>query len=184
MTAVHKLISRALAPVGALMALGLILASSADANGRVARLITQQAGPYEVALGTIPNRPVVGVLHMTMTISDSSTDTPVLNADVTVVGTGPNVQAAEIGPLKAQNNPTDPVFYDISTTVDRAGIWSFNISVDADAGEGQTEFAIDVQTANPLVKILTWATVVVFLALVALGVMPALRQRRRRGKRG
>ena len=183
MSATHRLQPRALVLAGALAALGLILTSPVGANGRVARLITQQAGPYEVALGSIPDRPVVGALHMTMTVSESAAQALVLDADITVVGTGPDAEASEIGPLRAQNSPTNPAFYDISTTVDRVGIWSFNVSVDAGAGVGQTEFAIDVQTANPLFKILTWITVVGFLALVAMGVMPVLRQRRRRGRR-
>ena len=182
MSVVHMLLSRALVTVSALVVLGLILISPTEANGRVTGLITQQAGPYEIALGTIPDRPVVGALHMTMTISDSSTQTPVLDADISVVGTGPGATEIELGPLRAQNNPTDPAFYDVNTTVDRVGIWSFNVSVDADAGEGQTDFVIDVQTANLLVKIMTWAWVAVFLAIVGLAVIPVIRQRRRRGR--
>lgn len=163
----------------------LVLPAAANANGRVAKFITQVAGPYEIALGTIPDTPVVGNLHLTMTVTDTLSNTLVLDAEVTVTGTGPEGNGVEIGPLVAQNNPTSPAFYDITTSVDRIGIWTLTVSVSSDLGDASTDFALKVQTRNPISRVLTWVTVLVFLALVGLGLLPFLRQRgrRRRQKR-
>ena len=87
---------RALIPFSILAALALVWAGlasgfppQAHANGRVAELQKKQAGPYEIALGTIPGTPIVGTLHMTMTVSDLASGAFLLDARVTATGTGP-----------------------------------------------------------------------------------------------
>ena len=154
------------------------------ANGRVARFINRTAGPYEVALGTIPDTPVVGSLHLTMTIAEASSGESMLNAEVTVVGSGPDTEAVEIGPLTAQPNPVDPLFYDINTSVDRVGVWTFTVAVRADPGEGSADSQLKVEKPGALTKYLTWVTVIVFFALIGLGLLPYLRERGRRKMAG
>jgi hypothetical protein len=156
------------------------LPSTAHANGRVTELQKKQAGPYEIALGTIPATPIVGTLHLTMTVSDRASGAFLLDARVSVTGTGPGGQVPEIGPLEAENNPISPNFYDASTVVDRVGVWTFTVSIGGDLGEASTDFTLSVETPNPLFRALTWITVVVFFALVGLGLLPLIRQRSRR----
>jgi len=178
---------RALIPFSILAALALVWAGlasgfppQAHANGRVAELQKKQAGPYEIALGTIPGTPIVGTLHMTMTVSDLASGAFLLDARVTATGTGPGAGAPEIGPLEAQNNPTSPNFYDINTSVDRVGVWTFMISISGELGEATTDFVLDVKSPNPLFRAITWITVAVFFALVVLGLIPFIRQQSRR----
>lgn len=156
---------------------------AAHANGRVGEFVTRVAGPYEIALGTIPDPPVVGSLHLTMTVADSTSRVPILDADVTVTGSGPVSDAVEIGPLETQRSPTTPLFYDVSTSVDRVGTWIFTVSVVGDLGEAATDFALKVETANPAYRVVTWVTIVAFFAVLGLGLLPLLRKRGKRGKR-
>ena len=149
------------------------------ANGRVGQLVRQIAGPYEIALGTIPDRPVVGVLHLTLTVSDAAAEAPILDADVTVAARGPDGDANEIGPLPAQNSARDPVFYDVSTEVDRIGAWTFTVSVSSDLGDASADFVLEVRNPNPILEIFTWVTVVVFVAVIGLAILPFIRGRRR-----
>jgi len=149
------------------------------ANGRVGQLVRQIAGPYEIALGTIPDKPVVGILHLTLTVSDAATKAPVLDADVTVAARGPDGDADEIGPLPAQNSARDPVFYDVSTAVDRIGAWTFTVSISSDLGDTSSDFVLQVRNSNPTLEIFTWVTVVVFVAVIGLAILPFLRGRRR-----
>ena len=157
--------------------------SAASANGRVAKFIRQEAGPYGISLGTIPDTPVVGPLHLTMNIIDLSSSTFVRDAQVTVATTGPDSNSTEIGPLMAENNLLDPNFYDVTTSVDRVGTWTLTVSVSSELGNASSDFAIEVKRANPFFGIFTWVTVLVFFAVVGLGLLPYLRERGRRRKR-
>ena len=74
-----------------------LLPSEAWANGRVAQFVRQVAGPYEIALGTVPNQPVVGPLHMTMTVTEVASDEPMLDAEVVVTGVGPEPEPGRGG---------------------------------------------------------------------------------------
>ncbi len=168
------------------MALAAVLATaqpSAHANGRALRFITQTAGPYQIAAGTIPSPPVVGFMHLTMEITDKDAKTPVLGADVIVTGTGPGENKPAIGPMQAAVSPTDIGFYDINTNVDEVGPWTFNVAISGQLGQAESDFVIEVETANPLVRVFTWVTIVVFLAVVGLGLLPLIRQRARRRER-
>ena len=153
---------------------------AAHANSRVGELVRRTAGPYEIALGTIPDRPVVGLLHATMTVADLSSGRFVLDADVTVTGRGPEGEAIEIGPLEVRNNPTDSTFYEVNARVDRVGTWTFTVSVSSDLGQASADFAIKVRTESPIFKLLTWVTAAVFFALVGLGLLPYIRGKSKR----
>ena len=161
----------------AFLAAIMSLPSDARANGRVAEFVRQVAGPYEIALGTVPNQPVVGALHMTMTVTEVSSEKLVLDGEVVVTGVGPEpepgVEAVDVGPIEAQVN-------DVNTSVDRAGAWTFEVDVTAGPGDASTEFAIEVKKASGAFRLLTWVTVLVFFALVGLGLLPMIRERGRR----
>ena len=157
--------------------------SQAHANGRVVDFQRQTAGPYEIALGTIPSPPIVGALHLTVTVTTVETGTPVIHAAIEVSGTGPGEEAPKVGPVSASNNPTDPVFYDATTEVDRLGLWTFTVTVDAEPGTASADFVLEVAESNPLLQLITWVTVVVFFALVGLGLYPFIRDRLRNSER-
>ena len=157
--------------------------ATAHANGRVIRFETYTAGPYRLAVGTIPDNPVVGNLHVTMTITAGSDEQPILDAEVSVSGVGPETDAVEIGPLRAEHNADDPAFYDINTFVDRQGEWQFTVSVSGPHDEGETQVPIEVTTQSPLIGIVTIMALVAFLAALGFSLRAFLRERSRGRRR-
>jgi hypothetical protein len=164
----------------------LVSASLVYANGRVLELKKHTAGPYEIAAGTIPGTPVVGAFHMTMNVTDTANNAPIIDANVIVSAVGPvDPEDPEsgptiLGPLEAKNSPTDPIFYDINTVVGKEGTWMFTVDVNAGLGEASTEFPIEVTTANPITGIVTLITLLTFVTILGLSVRAYLRERGRR----
>ena len=73
----------------ALIAVVHIAASQVSANGRVVEFDRRIAGEYEIALGKIPPSPIVGNFYLSILLTESATETPVLGADVVVTAVGP-----------------------------------------------------------------------------------------------
>ena len=167
--------------------LALVVEGRAYANGRVVRFVRQVAGPYEIALGTIPPTPAPGALHLTMTVANASSKSYVLDAEIAVTGKSPESDSSGLGPLSATHNPEDPTFYDINTTVDREGTWLFTVAVSSDLGEASADFPIEVRKANPLAGIATLLLLVALLTIIGLSAWTYLRdwgKTRKRKKRG
>ena len=153
----------------------------AAANGSVVSYETQRAGPYEVRLGTIPEFPTVGSLHLSITVSAILPDdtVPVLDATVTVTGSGPNSTAAELGPVSLRSNPFNLAFYETNVEVDRIGVWTFAVNVSADQGEASTSFDVTVVEANTFAGIATLAFLLVLLVIIGLAFRSYLKKRPR-----
>ena len=143
----------------------------------------QTAGPYEIALGTIPSPPTVGALHLSITVTDMAREAPVLDALVTVLGTGPGEATPRTGPVEASNSPTDPVYYEATAPVESLGPWTFTVTVDGEPGTASANFVLEVVELNPILEVITWVTVLLFFALVGLGLFPFVRDRLRRSRR-
>ena len=151
-------------------------------NGRVIRFDRQIAGPYEVALGTVPDSPSVGALHITLTIADVSTQEYLLDAVVVVEGAGPESGAA-IGPFRAEKNLDDPRFYDVNTAVDVEGGWLVTVRIDASLGEAVAEFPIEVRSSSPIAGVATLLVLLAFLTILGLSLRAYLGERRGRRRR-
>ena len=167
----------------ALLVAALAAPSEARANGRIIEFQRQTVGPYEIALGTIPTPPRVGVLHLSVTLTDVAAQSPVVDAAVTLTGSGPGDPPAAAGPVEAENRPTDLIYYDASATVETPGEWSFTVEVDSGLGPASADFTLEVVESSPLVELFTWVTVTMFFALVGLGLFPLLRKAIRRRRR-
>ena len=176
----RRLLAVWLIAVAAMLAVPL---ATAHANGRVIVFEDHTAGPYRLAVGTIPENPVVGNLHVTMTITAPPGDELILDAEVSVSGSGPESQDVEIGPLAAEHNAADPSYYDINTFVDRQGEWRFSVTVNGPRGEGMTDFPIEVGTRSPLIGIVTILALVAFLAALGYSLRAFLRERSRGRRR-
>jgi hypothetical protein len=157
----------------------VLLAGPVLANGRVQRFVTQSVGPYTLQIGTIPETPVVGNLHLTISIADETNGAYIFDAVVTVAGAGPEVDTPELGPFVAEKNPLDPTFYDINTSVDRVGIWSFTIDISGELGDISTEIDIVVESVSPVAGIVTLVALVAFLLVLGLSVRAFLKQQRK-----
>lgn len=167
-------------------AIGLLVLAAGPvlANGRVQRFVTQSAGPYTLAIGTIPETPVVGNLHLTMSVADEASGAYILDAVVTVAGAGPAVDTPELGPFVAEKNPLDPTFYDINTSVDREGIWKFTIDISGELGDVSTEIDIEVSSVSPVAGIVALVALLAFLLVLGLSVRAFLKQQRKASGRG
>ena len=161
----------------------LLSAGEVEANGQVRRFMDQDAGPYTISLGTLPQTPVLGSLHLTMTVVERSSGAFIMDAQVTVTGRGPGEEAVEMGPLVASNNSIDPTFYDTNTTVEREGTWVFTVGVTSDLGQAAAEFAVEVTRASPVTGIVTILGLLAFLTVLGLSVRVFLRQQTRGGGR-
>ena len=167
----------------AIALLALPLADSAEANGRVIRFERREAGQYEVGLGTFPASPGVGLLHLTLEITDRASATFVPDATLIVTGTGPESNEADIGPLEVQRSLSDSPFYEVSTSVDREGTWLFNVSVSGDLGDGSADFFIEVRNASPLVGLATLLVMVLLLVVLGLSFRAYLKEGAKGGRR-
>jgi hypothetical protein len=166
-----------------LMVVGSSLPIVAYANGRVTDFERKTAGPYEIALGTVPPSPLVGSLHFTIAITEVATNALVLDAQIVVVGTGPESSGNEIGPIVAVNNLQDPSSYDVNTVVDREGIWVFTMTIIDSDGEHSAAFQVEVKNASPITGILTLGVLVAFLVIFGLSIRASLGGRRKRSKK-
>ena len=174
--------------ISLLLAAGLVvfiasLPTIVQANGRVTNFQKKIAGPYEIGLGTIPPSPSVGNLHLALTVTDPATNSPVLDANVELVGTGPDSTEIEIGPTIAANSTQDPTYYEVNTSVGREGMWLFTTTITDADGEHSADFQVEVKNASPITGILTMVILVVFLIIFGLSIRAALGGRRRRRKR-
>ena len=151
-----------------LIVFSALLPSSVRANGRVVDFEKRIAGPYEIAMVTIPANPTVGDVHLTMTITDVSSATFVLDADVKVTAVSPNSNAAKIGPLEAPSNPYDPAFYDVSAPVGRVGVWTFTVLVTGELGDASADFPIEASEVNPITGIFTLIALVAIIIVLGL----------------
>lgn len=171
-----------------LLAAGLAVVAASlpavvQANGRVTNIQKKMAGPYEIGLGTIPPSPSVGNLHLALTVTDPSTETPVLDAKVALQGTGPDSTEIEIGPTIAANSVQDPTYYEVNTSVSREGVWLFTTTITDSDGEHSTEFQVEVKNASPITGILTLVVLVAFLIIFGLSIRASLGGKRRRRKK-
>ena len=158
----------------------LILPPAAFANGRTSKFMKKEVGPYEISLGTIPDTPVLGQLHLVMTVIDLSSNTFVQNAQIAVVARSPDSDSVVIGPLIAETNSQAPTFYDVSISVEEEGVWTFTVSVRSSLDSVSTDFELLIKKRNPFFSAINWISVAFFATVIGLGLLPYLRERYKR----
>lgn len=126
---------------------------------------TQIAEPYEISLGTVPEPPLVGPVHFSVKLVDSANNIPISNATLNITGTGPGDNRPSVRSTEISNNPLDPDYYDTRMVLDRAGKWTFTVSVSHKIGSASAKFPLDVKNPNPVIGI---ATLVVFISLLGI----------------
>lgn len=154
-----------------------IFVATVQANGRVGRFDRQLAGPYEIGLGTIPATPGVGNLHLTVSVADAVSKVYITGADVVVTASEPG--AGEIGPLNAYDSLQGVGFYDVNTSVDMEGMWTFTVAVSSEIGDASVPFEIEVKNANPVAGVVTLVVLVALLTVIGLSVRTLISDRGR-----
>lgn len=98
-------------------------------------------GPFVIGVRILPLQPVVGQLHVTITVDLLETGDPVEDARIRITARHSQGEGeAQFSP--ALNIPTQRQFYDANFHIDYGGAWDFEVEVKSDAGEGTVETPI------------------------------------------
>ncbi|MDA1256830.1 MAG: hypothetical protein O3C10_03185 [Chloroflexi bacterium] len=126
------LVASAIALLAALFA---TVPDNAGAHGDGTEIFRQVDGPFVIAVRILPLQPLVGQLHLTITVDLLETGEPVEDARIRVTG---RIQEGGATPLfsPALNIPTERKYYDANFDIEDDGIWNFEVEVSSDAGEG------------------------------------------------
>ena len=108
----------------------------AQAHGSGTEIFRQVDGPFVIAVRILPLQPLVGKLHITVTVDLLETGEPVEDARIRITA------RHQMGSATPQfspglNIPTDRRFYDANFDIDDAGVWDFEVDVASDEGEGR-----------------------------------------------
>ena len=107
----------------------------AAAHGNGTEIFRQTDGPFVIAVRILPLQPLVGQLHLTVTVDLLETGEPVEDARVRVIGRLRDGDAeAQFSP--GLNLPTERRYYDANFEVEDDGLWDFEVEVTTDAGQG------------------------------------------------
>ena len=135
---------------------------TALSNGDSVEIYRERGGGYEMVVGVLPERPTVGVVHVTITLLDAESGDPVSDARVVVVAYD------ELGNARYQaravNTPAAPRYYDANFTIETEGNWTLVVEVQSDRLSLATfnvPLSIGAQTYEPgLGGLLIWLLVI------------------------
>ncbi len=115
--------------------------ATVHANGFTVPLVEGDSGPYTYLVGIWPAEPVVGNLHMA--ISLTSEQGPVTGAAVDVrARIGRNGPLSE--PVPAPGYFLQPWSYELDMNLREPGQWTFEIKIDSSLGETVLEVPLEV----------------------------------------
>ncbi|HAL49392.1 MAG: hypothetical protein FI707_15635 [SAR202 cluster bacterium] len=164
--------------VAIIAALVVIVPPAVQSHGEGMEFTNREfAGPYEVAIGTAPDPLAVGKVLISFVVIEMSSRTVVLGADINVTGRGPDARIPDIGPAPAFEDPTDPSFYDLNTSIDRKGEWTFDVSVSAEPGDGDAVFVLEVAESSAITGIITLVAVLVVVAAIGVALRMFLKEK-------
>ena len=112
------------------VALFALMTPTALSNGDSVEIYRERGGGYEMVVGVLPERPRVGVVHVTITLLDAESGDPVSDARINVVAHD------ELGNARYQaravNTPAAPRHYDANFTIESEGNWMLVVEVQSD----------------------------------------------------
>lgn len=115
----------------------------AQAHGAGTEISRQVDGPFVIAVRILPLQPLVGKLHITVTVDLLETGEPVEDARIRITGRHQQGSASALF-SPGLNVPTDRRFFDANFDLDDAGIWDFEVEVESDQGEGRIVTPISI----------------------------------------
>lgn len=140
--------------------------SLALAHGDGTEIYRQLGGNYELRVSALPNRPVVGIVHITISPLDAESGRLVPDAQINIVAYdelgNPQYRA------RAVNTPAAPKYYDANFTIESEGNWILVVETQSD-DLGFATFNVPIfvgpQTYTPgLGGIIIWLLVVMAFA--------------------
>lgn len=174
---------RLLVPLAMLLALAF--SDVASANGDAVEIFRGRGGPYEVVVRILPEKPLVGTVHISITPLDAATSLTVTDAEIIVVADDergkPTYQA------RALNTPASPQYYEANITFASPGKWTLRVEVESETlGKATVAAPLEIGE-NPLPSgtpgTLIWLLVFFTLVGGATYVWYSTRRARGRGTR-
>ncbi|MEE8363683.1 MAG: hypothetical protein V3S18_06405 [Dehalococcoidia bacterium] len=114
---------------------------SVSAHGDGTEIAREEAGPFIVGFRILPLQPLVGRLHVTVTIEDTLTGAPVVDARVEMTAR-PRAAGAAALFSPALNSPAEPRFYDANFEIEDSGLWDFEVVVAHERGGGNLDVPV------------------------------------------
>lgn len=160
--------------LGALVLLGALLTlapfESVSANGHAVEIFRGNEGSYEIIVRILPEEPVVGTVHFSITPLDAVTLLPVTDSEILIVandsGGEPTYQA------RALNTPKSPQDYEANISFESAGRWTLEIEVKSD-DLGEATVTVPLNVGKQSIPPSGWGAIVL-LAVVAVLVGGAI----------
>ena len=120
------------------------------ANGVTSPVVENApAGPYEVQVGIFPGRPKMGIVHLSISMTDAEAGTTITDAVVMVMAKGPE-GVPILGPFQAINTPRNPHLYEADVDLDRRGVWIVTLDMDSPLGKADLDFAVGISNTGGL----------------------------------
>ena len=144
------------------LALFVSMTSTALSNGDSVEIYRERGGGYELVAAVLPDRPIVGVVHVTITPLDAESGDPVPDARVDVVAYDEAGDARYRA--RAVNTPIAPRYYDANFTIESEGDWTLVVDVQSERLGPATfnvPLSVGAQTYEPgLGGLLIWLLVI------------------------
>ena len=99
----------------------------ASANGDTAEIYRGRSGAYEIIVGVLPEKPVVGAVHFSVTPLEAATSRLVSDAKILIIASDP--KGVETYQTRALSSPASPRYYDANITFQQAGAWTLRIEL-------------------------------------------------------
>ena len=124
--------------------LALLPVADADAHGNVVEIVRERAGPYEVVVAILPERPAVGTVHFSITPLNASNGELVTEAKIVLVAS--DTAGEPVYQSRAVNLPHTPHFYDANIKFESPGTWTIEISLENESvGDARLSFLLEVE---------------------------------------
>lgn len=146
------------------------------ANGHTTEIFrAEKDGDFEIAVGIQPEKPIIGTVHFSVTLSDMNTKLPISDAKITLMAE--KNEGHMKYQAKALNFPASPNYYATNITFKSAGLWTLIVSVQMKGVEEST-FIIPLDIGNQSITpgIAGNFVFLAVLALLFLGSMYILRK--------
>ena len=138
-----------------------------SANGGTLEIFRGRGGSYEVVVGILPERPVVGTVHFSITPLDVSSSLPVTDAQILIIASDPRGEPTY--QTRALNTPDSPQYYEANITFESPGRWELLVEVQSDQ-LGETTVTVPLELGEPPFTPSAAGAVVFFvLVLVLIG---------------